>query len=70
MRDKEIAVLEGQIEALNQEKRRSWGSLLGLFQKENVGKFDEEMAELHQKHNPNNFFTLVARCLSNFQLIQ
>ena len=49
MRDTEIAVLDGQIEALNQEKRRSWG---GLFRKKNVGKVDEDIAKLCRKKQP------------------
>ena len=49
MRDTEIAVLDGQIEALNQEKRRSRG---GFFRKKSVRNFDEEIAELHTKKQP------------------
>ena len=49
MRDTEIAVLDGQIEALNQEKRRSWG---GFFRKKSVGKVDEDIAELCSKKQP------------------
>ena len=49
MRDTEIAVLDGQIEALNQEKRRSWG---GIFRKKSTRNFDEEIAELHTKKRP------------------
>ena len=49
MRDTEIAVLDGQIEALNQEKRRSWG---GVFRKKSVGKVDEDIAELCRKKQP------------------
>ena len=47
MRDTEIAVLDGQIEALNQEKRRSWAS-----HKMSVGKVDEDIAELCRKKQP------------------
>ena len=46
MRDTEIAVLDGQIEALKQEKKRPRG---GFFRKKNVRNFDEERAELHTK---------------------
>ena len=49
MRDTEIAVLDGQIEALNLEKRRSWG---GIFWKKSPRNFDEEIAELHTKKQP------------------
>ena len=49
MRDTEIAVLNGQIEALNQEKRRSRG---GIFRKKSVRNFDEAIAELHTKKQP------------------
>ena len=49
MRDTEIAVLDGHIEALNQEKRRSWG---GISQKKSTRNFDEEIAELHTKKQP------------------
>ena len=49
MRDTEIAVLDGHIEALNQEKRRSWG---GIFWKKSSRNFDEEIAELHTKKQP------------------
>ena len=49
MRDTEIAVLEGHIEALNQEKRRSRG---GFFRKKTERNFDEEIAELKSKKQP------------------
>ena len=49
MRDTEIAVLDGQIEAHNQEKRRSWG---GLFHKTSEGKVDKDIAELCRKKQP------------------
>ena len=49
MRDTEIALLDGQIEALNQEKRRSWG---GMFRKKSTRHFEEELAELHTKKQP------------------
>ena len=49
MRDTEIAVLDGQIKALNQEKRRSKG---GIFWKKSTRNFDEELAELHTKKQP------------------
>ena len=49
MRDTEIAVLDGHIKALNQEKRRSWGR---IFQKKSTRNFDEEIAELHTKKQP------------------
>ena len=49
MRDTEIAVLDGHIEALNQEKRRSWG---GIFWKKSTRNFDEEIEEHHVKKQP------------------
>ena len=49
MRDTEIAVLEGHIEALNQEKRRSRG---GFFRKKTERNFDTEIAELKSKKQP------------------
>ena len=48
-RDTEIAVLEGHIEALNQEKRRSHG---GFFRKKTERTFDTEIAELKSKKQP------------------
>ena len=49
MRDTEIAVLEGHIEALNQEKRKSRG---GFFRKKTERNFDTEIAELKSKKQP------------------
>ena len=42
-------MLDGHIEALNREKRRSWG---GIFRKKTGRNFDEEIVELHTKKLP------------------
>ena len=47
MRDTEIAVLDGLIEALNQEKRRSCAA-----HKKSERKVDEDIAELYRKKQP------------------
>ena len=49
MRDTEIAVLEGHIEALNREKRRSRG---GFFRKKTERNFETEIAEFKSKKQP------------------
>ena len=49
MRDTEIAVLGGEIKALNQEKRRSWG---GIFHRGSMSKVDEKIAELQSRKQP------------------
>ena len=49
MRDTEIAVLDGEIESLTQEKNRSRGI---FFRKKDTSKIDADIADLEQKKKP------------------